>query len=366
MLLFLFRSVEEGIMKKTAAMRWATATTIALTAGLLGCDKGGGGNDVAITATITLDLVSQTLTSVQTTEPLCVSSAPASGGSSVSKARPAAPAMQLSASVAATVPVAPDATGFVNEGTYYGTCAEAPGDLTITKASHEHGVTTLAVTFNSYCTLGTDGGKSIVNGNATYVEHGTPSDAGPIVDKQTGATDGAGLHLERFGADGTSKVADKTIVLDDYTMTYGTSYNYFYGRIPPSEGAPNKADIGKLVITDNLHNVVTTLNNVSASIYETIPGSDVTDRVLTVTKGAASIGDSGTASVKTDDGAPLVIDSTHRLSSGSFTMTGASGSATFTVNGANTLSITVDGTPLVSGTALDCSLFNFDDLFFGQ
>ncbi len=51
-------------------------------------------------------------------------------------------------------------------GTYYGSCTDTPGDVSTVQAAHEHGVSTLSVAFNAYCTLGTDGGKSIVSGTA--------------------------------------------------------------------------------------------------------------------------------------------------------------------------------------------------------
>ena len=75
------------------------------------------------------------------------------------------------------------------------------------------------------------------------------------------------------------------------------------------------------------------------------------------------MGDSGTASVAS--GEPLVVDGNHQAVSGTITLTGASGAATITAGGNNTASIEVNGEPLVDGTALDCSAFSFDAMFFG-
>ncbi len=327
--------------------------TIAL-AGMQSCGKDSGESAVEATAAITPELMSQTLSRIQTTEPLCKSNAQVAAGS----------AALTRAASAVPVAVAAVSTDVSGEGSYAGNCTDAPGALSITQASHEHGVTTLSVVFNNYCTAAADGGKTLLNGNASYVEHGEPSDAGPIVSTRTGATDGGGLRMTRLSADGAT-VSDKTVILEGYKLTYGTPYNYFYGRVQPGEAAPNVTEVKRLQITDNLNNIVTEVSDLKVRGYETAPGSDLTDHVIAVEKGAVSIGESGTASVVTEDGAPLVVNANHQVVSGTVTLTGASGSATVTATSGNAASIQVNGAPLVDGTALDCSGFSFDELFFG-
>lgn len=326
---------------------------------LISCNKDDGNSGSReVTAEITSELMEEVLANIETVTTKCVSNAPKENSQTAAADVP----VVRSVSMALAAGSAQNVTG---EGTYAGNCPDAPGSLSITQASHEHGVTTLSVLFSDYCSISASDERSVLNGNATYIEHGEPSDSGPIVSKRTGNTDGNGLQLMRYAADGTTKLEDKTIVLTDYTLTYGTPYNYFYGHTAPSESAPDKTEFKTLEITDNLNNIKTTLTDMSATVYESVPGSASAEQVVSITKGVVSFGESGTASVATEAGKPLVINAANSIVSGAVVLTGASGSATLTVDGENTATVEVDGEPLTQGTAIDCGNFKFDELFVG-
>jgi hypothetical protein len=322
------------------------------------CSDDGG---IDLTADVTVESVAEALDLITTTIPQCVTNV------ALAKIAPAATATRVPDLVAEALSTELVPRDFTL-GTYFGNCTDTPGSLTISQVSHENGVTTIAIVFDAYCSLSAGGkaagDKTFISGSATLVDHGAPSDAGPIVSRRTVETDGDGLALTRFAADGVTQISDKTISVSGYERTYGTPYNYFVGVNPPTESDPDGVSIGRFVMTDNANDIVTTATDISVSVYETIPGAETTDLVVTVSQLVGSIGDSGTASFATEDGDPLVINADHAIVSGTAVMTGASGSAAIASNGTNTFAIDVNGEPIVDGTALDCSLFNYEDFFY--
>ena len=317
-----------------------------------------GDDENKLTGTIDNASVAEYLNLVQISVPECISNAIADKQAIQTEIERTAEAVKDTLDALAVA----DIDG---EGVYYGNCTDNTGTLTIAQVSHESGVTTLSVSFSDYCTESAAGEKSLLNGDAGYIEHGKPSDEGPIVSEQTGETDSAGLSFVRMSAD-RAVTSDKTIVLSGYSREYGTPYNAFFGKLPPTEEAPDETKVSNLVVTDNINDFETKVTNLTASVFETVPGSDTTNKVVSVTQGVVSIGDSGTVAMETDSDKPIIINSSKQLTSGAMVMTGATGTATFEINGINTATVEVNGELLVNGTALDCTNLVFSDLFFGQ
>jgi hypothetical protein len=104
--------------------------------------------------------------------------------------------------------------------------------------------------------------------------------------------------------------------------------------------------------------------NVAVSLYETEPGSETTDLVVTVSRIIGSIGGRGTVSFATEPADPLVINPEQGIVSGTVVATGATGSATIKVTTPNAFAMDVNGTALVDGTSLDCGEVNYEDYFY--
>lgn len=347
-------------MRKRGSKIAVAALAAALAAAGAGCAEDDGGS--GLTAEIDAESVAAALQLVTTTIPQCVN------GAAAADMRFAARAARIPAELAAFLADAqPLSFGL---GSYAGSCTDTPGSLEIAQLSHEDGVTTISIVFDAYCTLSgatakAPGEKTFLTGSATLVDWGEPSDSGPVVSRRTLETDGDGIAMTRVAADGVTPIGDKTIAIAGYERTYGTPYNYFAGAAtPPSEAAPDAVAIASFVMTDNANGIETAATDIAVSMYETLPGDEATDLVVTVTRLVGSIGDSGTAAFATVDGDPLVIDSGHAIVAGSAEMTGASGSARIAAIGPSAFAIEVNGAPLVDGVALDCSAFDYEDFIY--
>ncbi len=318
----------------------------------LGCTTliyAGCSENSAPTGTIDQAHVNTTLTHASTYVPGCTSLV---SGTSIRALTAQARSTGLSATPVRDLP-----------STQAGTCAGSPGAFSVSK-QHEHGVTTYSVAFSNFCVAdGATGDKSTVNGSATIVDVGTPSDSGPIVGSQTGETGADGITFVRRKADGTVVVNSK-VVLRGYTQTFGNPAAWAPGD--PTSAKPNSVKAESVVRTDNLTGEVTTLSNLSGTLFTDAAGSSWT---IAVDGGRLQSGTHGTLDLATASGKPIVLDSSFRVSSGSLVATGAGGAAaTFSaVSGQpNRFTVDVAGQPLAgAGADLDCAGVSLTGILLG-
>lgn len=222
--------------------------------------------------------------------------------------------------------------------THAGDC----GGQKIDVITHGDGDTSYIRTYDDYCKM-YDAKAVTLNGTATAVDDGHPTDFGPVIDETRYSTSKDGVEMETVVSGGESTT--KTVTVSNYKFVYGNPSVDAVATATASNPSTLTIDSVQVAHDSNL-----TYNgkNIKVSTY-TI---DADKKSVTVTNGSYDDPELGTVTVRTD---AMEHDRTNQTLKGTITITGGGNSATFTADTLGTGVFTaVDDNNQTIG-ALDCS-----------
>lgn len=186
----------------------------------------------------------------------------------------------------------------------YDMTGDCGGLRTFKNYSHESGVTSGTMVFDQYCETLADGTRATQNGNVAFVDHGTPSDYGPLRNYITASSS----SFETTSSKGES--FDGSVSGFKYTTATPGS--------PPSDAAPDRVTVESAQATDKKNGKTYRL----ADYSESVGASEYT------LGGVLCDSEFGCARFETDAKNPVQRDpATGNFTGGTFVVEGAEGTS---------------------------------------